>query len=93
MAPLTRLFVRFGLTRDMAIWFWSKLLAAATLIADRVIDLAYWLTYLGWHPTETLIHRLTIGAVVLLWIAGSYSQSPLASRAELQSVTLPKETV
>jgi cytochrome b subunit of formate dehydrogenase len=72
---LTTLFLRLGLTRDDALWFWSRLTSGALLIVSGLVPLD---SYVG--PTG---HKaLTVGAVIVLWLAGKYDASSLPGKKD-----------
>ena len=89
MTGLTRALINLGFTRDMALWFWTKIVAVAAIIVSGVFNVSQWFAYCGIPISDTTLHRITAGAAIILWFAGSYSQSPLPSKAEVNSVTPP----
>lgn len=91
MSLLTRCFLRLGFTRDMVLWLVLKLVGVASLIVSGVFDLPYWAGYLGLRLSPTVDHWIIAASVGILWLGGQYSTSALPSKAELETVSLPKE--
>jgi hypothetical protein len=67
---ITNTLLTMGLTRDSLVWFWGRLTAGAALVATGLVPLDDYMTP-GWQKV------LTVGAVVVLWLAGRYDSSPL----------------
>ena len=77
---MTHLLLSIGLTRDSAVLLWGKLLAVAALIASGTLDLCYWSAYVGAPLSTTHVHIVQVAAVVVLYLAGQYSTSPLPAK-------------
>jgi hypothetical protein len=72
---LTRFFLWLGLSRDDRVWLWSKIVSASALLTSGLVPLDNYVT-----PAE---HKaITILAVCVLFLAGSYSTSPLPGKLE-----------
>ena len=74
---LANLLIKLGWTRDDWKLVWLQVVAVASLITSNVIDLTYWLGYLGLPVSTTFVHWVMVLAIIILWIAGKYSTSPL----------------
>lgn len=73
MSMLTNAFLSLGLTRDSLVWFWSRLVTGALLLASGVVPLDQ---YIGprWEKA------LTVTCVIILWLAGKFDSSPLPGK-------------
>lgn len=81
---------RLGLTRDMRMWLWLRIIAASALLVSLTSDQIHsGLTYVGVTVPDVWIHRALGLAVALLWIAGKQDRSGLPSKAEQLSVPVP----
>lgn len=67
--------ISLGLTRDSAIWFWSKLINGAILTMSGIIPLNQ---YVG----DKGAHIVTIVCAVLLWFSGHYDSSSLPGKKQ-----------
>ncbi len=74
---LTNLITDVGLTRDSAVWFWSRVSALCAIVASGAVDLMGLGNWLGIHLSETQVHWIVAVAVGVLWLAGRYDASPL----------------
>lgn len=86
---LTNLFIWLGWSRDDLKWFWIQLVAGlvagAGLIADNLINVQYWVTYLGLPIGERGIHWVIFLAGAITWIAARSKRSALPSGAAMAS--------
>jgi hypothetical protein len=83
---LTRIFLSLGLTRDSMVWFWGKIVAISALIASGMLDLNYWLSYVGLHPTVYEIRWVQVISVIILYFSGQYSNSLLPGKLDTGKV-------
>ena len=67
---LTRWLISLGVTRDSALWFWSRLVSAAAVLGTGLVNLSAYLS-----PGQ--IKATQVGAVIVLWLAGKYDSSQL----------------
>lgn len=70
---LTNWFLRLGLTRDSAIWFWGRVSSGALLVASGLVPLD---AYVG----PKWAKFITVSAVVVLWLSGKYDSSSLPGK-------------
>lgn len=68
--PITSLVTSLGLTRDSAVWFWSRLTSGALLVISGLVPLDAYVS-----PGQQ--KWLRIVAALVLWLAGRYDASPL----------------
>lgn len=73
--PITSTARNLGLTRDSALWFWSRLTSGALLILSGVVPLDKYLS----EPNQRMA---TIACAIVLWLAGRYDSSPLGPKRE-----------
>jgi uncharacterized membrane protein SirB2 len=66
----------FVLTRDSALWFWTKLVGVAALVAGGIIKPEK----LGF--SERWSHLVMVGAAGILYLAGQLSTSALPGKAQ-----------
>lgn len=74
---LSNLLISYGLTRDSALWFWSRVAALAAIVASGAVDVTGLGNWLGIHMSETASHWVTASSVIVLWFSGKYDKSPL----------------
>jgi len=69
---ITNTLLALGVTRDSFIWFWSRLVAGATLVLT-----AGPLGYLDPYFSDDTQKWIVLGCAIVLWLAGKYDTSPL----------------
>jgi hypothetical protein len=70
---LTNWLLSLGLTRDSAMWFWSRLTSFALLVLSGAVDLSPYLS-----PAH--VRSITFVCAIVLWFSGKYDSSPLPGR-------------
>jgi hypothetical protein len=74
---LSNYLVKYGFTRDSLTWVYAQVLGVSTLLLANVTDLHAWFAYVGVNVSELTIHRLSVAAVIALYLGGRYGTSPL----------------
>lgn len=72
---MTKYLIELGLTRDSLVWFWSRLVSGALLIASGLVPLD---GYVGTKGAKVV----QVVAVLVLWLGGKYDSSPLPGKKE-----------
>jgi hypothetical protein len=86
---LTNLLIKFGFSRDDAIWFWLQVVSVAGLISSNVFDVPYWAAYLHVPLSPTALHWIFAVTALVMYVAGRHDTSPLPSAAAMEFGMVP----
>ena len=85
----TRLFIRFGWSRDDYKFIWAQIVSICALVVSGLFDITYWGNYLSIPISPTLLHWIMAVSAFVLWVSARHSSTTMPSAQAMASGSVP----